>query len=422
MNNSRRRFIKQSGSAAIGATLLNGTVTQSSLGRILGNQTGSKPTLVVIYLRGGADALNVVIPYKEKKYAELRPTIALPGPDTKDENRAIPLDDTFALNPNLKGFAKLYEKGQCAPIICVGSPHPTRSHFSAQDYMERAAPGMPNVTTGWLNRYLEETKSENDPDLRSFVLQPQLPRSLRGTYPVVAMPRRLSDQTMEIYKDSYNNMTTKRKGSGQQLKGQILSTGKSTIANLKELNRLIGQDSGSGDSNYPKTPFGARMSNVAKIIKANKGTEVTALDYGGWDHHQNEGPINGALGTKLADLGDSITAFADDLGERMERVLVLVMSEFGRTVRENGNNGTDHGHGGAMFAIGRMISEKKTYGTWNGLEDPNLYKNRDLPVNTDFRSVFAESIHSLFGFDGIKAGLFPKYSRENQPLNFLRKV
>ena len=419
MNNSRRQFIRQSGSAVLGASVLSAAATQSVHGRT--KLKGPKPTLVAIYLRGGADALNVIVPYKDKRYSAVRPTIAVPGPDSKAEHRAIPVGDTFALNPNLKGLAALYEQGQCAPIVCAGSHHTTRSHFSAQDYMERAAPGMPSVTTGWLDRYLEATKTANDPALRAFVLQPLLPRSLRGPYPVVAMPRRSSDKTIDVYKDSYNRMTKKMGGPGRQLKDQILSAGKSTIVNLKELNRVIGAPDDS-KANYPGTPFGTQMKNIAKVIKANKGVEVTALDYRGWDHHQNEGPIDGTLGTKLADLGDSIKAFSDDLGDRMDRVLVLVMTEFGRTVRENGNNGTDHGHGGAMFAVGRMVADKKVYGTWSGLEDRHLYKNRDLPVHTDFRNIFAETLQRLFGFDGIKDGLLPKYTRANQPLNFLKQV
>jgi hypothetical protein len=163
------------------------------------------------------------------------------------------------------------------------------------------------------------------------------------------------------------------------------------------------------------------MRDIAKIIKANRGLEVTALDYGGWDHHINEGPADGELGRKLADVSGSLGAFVDDLGpELIQHVLVLVMSEFGRTVRENGNKGTDHGHGGFMLAVGGRLNGGNVYGKWTSLNENDLYERRDLPVHTDFRVAFAESLHGLFGFDGIKLGLFPEYTPESPPLGSCR--
>ncbi len=386
---------------------------------------GQKPTLVVIYLRGGADAVNVIVPYAEKLYRTKRPTIAIPGPDSKAEKRVIPLDDTFGLNPNLKGISQLYKQGKCAPIVCVGSNHNTRSHFSAQDYMERGAPGMANVRTGWLDRYLYATRKADDPTLRAFALQPQLPRSLRGDYPVLALPSNSSSGTMEIFRDLYGEMPgmTTRDGneSAQQTKLTIQQAGSKTITQIKALNKLLATPDAPGVK-YPATQFGGNLRRIAKVIKANKGLEVTALDYRGWDHHRSEGPVNGVLGTKLADLDGSLKAFADDLGDRMDKVQVLVMSEFGRTVKENGNKGTDHGHGGFMLAIGGMVRGGKVYGKWTGLDDSKLWRKRDLPVHTDFRNVFAETLQKTFGYDGIKAGLFPEYTRANPPLNILNQV
>jgi uncharacterized protein (DUF1501 family) len=188
---------------------------------------------------------------------------------------------------------------------------------------------------------------------------------------------------------------------------------------LAELNAILDQPQ-QGTAKYPQSTFGRQLRDIAKVIKANRGLEVTALDYGGWDHHINEGPIDGQLGKNLADVSASVGAFVNDLGPAaMEHVLILIMSEFGRTVKENGNRGTDHGHGGFMLAVGGRLNGKKVYGKWTGLEDNQLYQSRDLPVHTDFRDVFAETLKGVFKFDAIKAGLFPRYRPQTPPLDFI---
>ncbi len=413
---SRRAFVRRTGAVAAAAAWPPVAVDAAS-------ERDRPPTLVAVYLRGGTDALSTVVPYADARYPELRPNIHVPGPGD-GRRQGLALDSRFAFNPNMGSLHALYERGMCAPIVCAGSPHPTRSHFEAQDFMERAAPGMEQMRTGWLNRYLEETRGRDDPYLRAFCLQPSLPESLRGKYPVLARPDEDARRAMRIFRKLYG-MEGRRRGPGadilgRQAKRKIDAYGVETIERLRRLNYILEKMPSEGS--YPDSGFGRKMRDIAKIIKSGAGLEVTALDYGGWDDHKAENPVEGRMGRRLGDVSETIGAFAEDLGPRMNKVLVLLMSEFGREVEENKNRGTGHGHGGFMLAVGGMVNGPQVYGRFTGLEKERLYRGRDLPVHTDFRSVFAESLHALFGYDGIRQGLFPEYSRERPPVNFLRAV
>lgn len=420
MNSSRREFVQQAGVTALGAAALASAAPRMASAAPT-PPARQAPTLIAVYLRGGADMLGTVVPYGDKNYPKVHPTIAVPDPESKAARRALPLDDTFGFNPNMKALHALYEKGLCVPIVCVGSPHSTRSHFDAQDFMERGSPGQKMVTTGWLNRYLQATRTAGDANLRAVSLQSLLPRSLRGAFPVLAKPDQKAELALGMYSQLYRksgpgpSATT----SGQDTKKTIESLGARTIEQLSELTHVL-EKAPPPIAKYPESGFGRQMRDLAKIIKAKRGLEVTALDYSGWDHHINEGPIDGQLGKKVGDVSDSIGAFVDDLGPQlMKNVLVLVMSEFGRTVRENANHGTDHGHGGFMLAVGGRVNGKKVHGKWTGLEANKLYDQRDLPVHTDFRVVFAAALQGTFGFDGIKEGLFPEYTPDSPPLDLL---
>lgn len=427
METTRREFMQKAGTTVLAASALGTVATQLPLGaqqNPAAGTTRNNPTLVVVYLRGGADMLGVINPYGDKDYTRVHPTIAVPSSQT------LQMDNMFGLNPNMKSLFNMYQKGQFAPIVCAGSPHPTRSHFDAQDFMERGAPGNKNVTTGWLNRYLRETRSANDATLRAFSLQSLLPRSLRGPYPVLARPDQRADLAMSMYNRLYSPTMTKGKkkavevtgdmSSGKENKQIIESLGARTIEQLTELNQILDK-SPPAASTYPTSGFARQMRDIAKIIKAQRGLEVTALDIGGWDHHINEGPVGGQMGTKVADVSNTITAFYEDIGAQLGRkTVVMVMTEFGRTVRENANRGTDHGRGSFMLVVGGNVNGKKVYGRWTGLEDSKLVDRRDLPVHTDFRLVFAEVLKGTFGFDGIKAGIFPEYTAESQPLDLMK--
>lgn len=239
MTSTRREFLNQCAAGLAGASLLGG----------LGNHTSGAPRgrgaaqncLIAVYLRGGADALSMIVPYDDPHYQRLRPTIALPGPDASAEDqRTLPLDDRFSLNACLKQVHALYKSGHCAPIVAVGSPHPTRSHFDAQDFMERGAPGQKIVATGWLNRYLQATRSTRDANLRAVSLQPLLPRSLRGKYPVLARPSREASLAMEVYAQMY--LTEERQGgrsAAATAKQAVQQFGARTIEQLHELDAIL---------------------------------------------------------------------------------------------------------------------------------------------------------------------------------------
>jgi uncharacterized protein (DUF1501 family) len=359
--------------------------------------------LVVLYLRGGQDAINVVVPYGDKKYYEIRPTIAIPAKDGDDGPGVIALDSTFGLHPSLKALKPLWEAKKLAPVVNAGSPHDTRSHFDAQDFMEYAAPGMRTVKNGWLNRYLKGNapKKDNESELRAVAMQGLLPRALRGECPVLAVPEKHvlnNDKVMENFEGMY----------GGRPDDPVVEAGKDTIETLKKYKEITEKKSKDRRSAYPNGRFGQKLQDVASLIHAGAGLEVAAIDYGGWDHHANEGGNEGQLANMLTDVGGSLAAFANDLGSLLDSTLVLVMTEFGRTCRENGNTGTDHGHGGVMFLLGGAVKGGKVHGRWSGLEEKDLYQARDLPVTTDFRDVFAEVLRSHMKWDPSK-DFFPGY-------------
>jgi uncharacterized protein (DUF1501 family) len=403
-----------------------------------------RPTLVTIFLRGGADSLNAFVPYGDPNYYKYRPGI---GIGERGKNGApgitkIKNDEYWGLNPGLAGLLPLMLEGACVPIINVGSPHDTRSHFSAQDYMERGAPGNARVNNGWLNRYLEASKKPFDAPLRGLSAQALLPRALRGDYPVLAGDNHT--EHMELFADLYapqnmENMKA-REGAGptagsrldqrpnqnaeaKQLTADmtrdiITVSGTNAVSRIKALDKAASTPT---DANYPTSYLGHQLRTIAKVIKANVGLEVAQADYGGWDTHRAQGGAEGNHTKLLHELSACLLAFREDLGKRMDKVMVLVMSEFGRTVHENGSNGTDHGRGGFMIAMGNMINGGRFYGKHNGLED--LEHGRFQPVHTDYRNVFAESITHLFHFDPFQSQLFPGYKGDGSNfLNFTKQL
>lgn len=409
------------------------------------------PTLVCIYLRGGADSLNAVVPYGDPDYYNIRPTIAIPREDDGEDKGVIKLNRMFGLNPAMAPLHPLFEAGKVAPIFNVGSPHPTRSHFDAQDFMEYAAPGIRTITDGWLNRYLKKSsKGSGDSELRALAFQPLLPRSVRGEYPVLAVPDVNPDEALSAFSKLYEScnedvamqkarqraekaqmgqMGTERGvvGGGkseQENRHNIVVSGHNTIRTLRRL-RAITSGEASPGAQYPGSRFGGQMQRIARVVKARVGLEVAAVDVRGWDHHARQGSTDGVYHRMIGDVSSSLAAFAQDIGPLLDKTLVLVMSEFGRTARENGNNGSDHGHGGFMLAMGGMVKGKKIYGKWTGLSNSALYKGRDMPVHTDFRIVFAEVLKRVFKFDtldGKKNDFFPGYRPESAPLNFLEQL
>lgn len=448
MSPTRRQFLAGS-SAFMGAASLG--LSTKALAEALRSQ-GHPPTMVVIYLRGGADPLQTIVPAGDPQYFKVRPTIAIPArSDDPDNPGVIPVTNLFGLHPSLKPLHALYEQKKMAAIMCAGSTHPTRSHFDAQDFMERAAPGVKSVTEGWLNRYLSETASSKDRTLRAISMQPTLPRSLRGSYPVLAVPTGGAERAMSAFEQMYScddNAEAMRKNAEptpkpepapkvdgprvsttpevvdppkaeDKVNDKIVEAGQDSIQKLRHLKKVT---SGQPDAQYPNSSLARKLSQIAQVIKAGEGLEVAAVDYGGWDHHAYQGGSTGTMANMLGTLAEAIRAFNDDLGAHMDKTLVLVMSEFGRTVYENGSYGTDHGRGGFMLAVGGMVKGGGIYGKWTGLEKNNLYQKRDLPVHVDFRNVFAEALTSLYGFRTDKTDFFPDYKANERPVGYLTPI
>lgn len=368
---------------------------------------GKKKVLVTIFQRGAVDGLNMVVPHGDGEYYNLRRTIAIPSPGKTDG--AVDLDGNFGLHPSMKPLEALWKSKQLAVIHASGSPDNTRSHFDAQDYMESGTPGYKGTRDGWLNRAMQGTSGKDDSPFRAVAMTQQLPRALYGRAPSIAMTN-LADFTVKagIY-------TQELKGGfegvyQQNAKDSLGETGRETFEAVNFLKTANpSQYKPENGAVYPVTPLGRSLMQIAQLIKAGVGLEVAFAEAGGWDTHINQGGARGQLANLLRDFSGAIAAFATDLGKRMDDVVLLTMSEFGRTARENGSRGTDHGHGNAMLALGNAVNGGRVYGEWKGLKDDQLNEGRDLAVTTDFRDVFAEAASRHLGAQDL-AALFPKYS------------
>jgi uncharacterized protein (DUF1501 family) len=397
-------FLRRS---AYGAQLLSGAGT-------LGNARGK--VLICLFQRGAADALNMVVPHGERAYYSSRPLIAVPRPGTSGAApSALDLDGFFGLHPSLAPFKDLWSRGMLAPVHAVGSPSTSRSHFDAQDYMESATPDNKGTRDGWLNRYLatKGTCQECAPAaqassaaFRAVSMTSQTPRILDGPVPIVSM-------------NSLEEFSIRTTGTQAQRIEALYRTGKADVVHaaggeMFEAMRVLRsanpqQYVAQNGAEYPAGQFGMRLRQIAQLIKADVGLEIAFADVGGWDTHINQGAGTGQLATRLNEFGRSIAALVTDLGDRMADVVILTMSEFGRTVRQNGNGGTDHGHAGALFVVGGGVKGGKVHGKWPGLEREQLFEGRDLALTTDFRSVFAEVTAKHLGAAKLDA-IFPGYS------------
>jgi uncharacterized protein (DUF1501 family) len=373
---TRRSFLRTA-AITIGAV----GAAPSWLLRAAAQAENDRKILVAIFQRGAADGLNIVVPFFEPRYYELRPGIAIPTPGR--QNGGLDLDGRFALHPALQPLKPLWDGGQLAIVHATGSHDPSRSHFEAQDYMECGSPGV-TTEDGWLNRTLPPLRADASPVRAIAASGAQLPKTLRGSSGAIAvdnLPRfRVADaSTSELLERLYAASPDAR------LKAQ----GKATFDAVRFIESVRARQATSAPGVQYVGEFGQRLQQIAGLIKADVGVEVAFADIGGWDHHSNE---NGQLANLLRQFGGSLAAFARDLGDRMEDVVVVTMSEFGRTVKENGNAGTDHGHGNVMMVMGGGVRGGRIYGRWPGLEPEQLYEKRDLAVTTDFRDVLGEIV------------------------------
>jgi uncharacterized protein (DUF1501 family) len=408
---NRRFFLKSSGIAlaSVGAATLSPSFLTRTLAQT--GKNGRKRILVTIFQRGAMDGLNAVIPFGDETYYSLRPSIAISKPKPGEATSAIDLDGYFGLHPSLAAFKPIFDSGQLAIIHAVGSPDSTRSHFDAQDYMESGTPGVKSTTDGWVNRYLQTTANPKASPFRAVSMGANLPRTMQGKASAIAMT-------------SINDFALRAGGgaSGQALQGgfeamyqqtandALRGTGKETFDAVKLLKQVNPtQYQPTAGVIYPRGQFGDRMKQIAQLIKSNIGLEVAFTDIGGWDTHANQGAGQGQLANRLLEFSNGIAALYADLKDRDEEVVILTMTEFGRTARENGNRGTDHGHGSAMFLLGGSVNGGKVYGKWPGLKPHELNEQRDLAITTDFREVFAEIAQTHLGATNLNT-IFPGFS------------
>jgi uncharacterized protein (DUF1501 family) len=414
MSVNRRFFLKSGGLALASIGMMTAApsfLERAVMAEALGSATGGqRKTLIAIFQRGAVDGLNVVVPHGEKAYYDFRPTIAIPQPRAGGAEAAMDLDGFFGLHPALAPFKPLWDAKRLAIVDAVGSPDNTRSHFDAQDYMESATPGVKSTTDGWLNRYLQSQTNPQASPFRAVSLTQNMPRTLQGRASALAISN-LADFTIRAGASSASVQGGFESIYDQGVKDVLQGTGKETFEAVNFLKKVNpSQYQPENGAQYPRGAFGNSLLQIAQLIKAGVGLEIAFTDIGGWDTHVNEGSARGQLSLRLSEFGAGIGALVRDLGQqRMDDVVILTMSEFGRTARENGTRGTDHGHANAMFVIGNSVRGGKVYGEWPGLKTDQLYEGRDLALTTDFRDVFGEVVQKHLGNTNLRA-VFPGYT------------
>ncbi len=396
---TRRLFVRSSAMA-----MLSMGFAPPFLARAAQSPTLGRRLLVVVFQRGAADGLNMVVPHGDADYYRLRPTIAVARPGSGPA-AALDLDGRFGLHPSLAPLKPYWDNETLAIVHACGSPDPTRSHFDAQDYMESATPGVKSTRDGWLNRYLDTTPQVTRNPLRGVALARRLPRSLQGPAPTLAV-------------GSLDGFVV-RGGAGESFEAAYRKAADTVLAQtsteafdaMRTLQRAAARPDQLQGGAYPRSPLGQALREIATIAKADVGLEVAFAETTNWDHHVNQGGSVGLLASRLDDLARALAALVDDLGARMSQTIVLTMSEFGRRAAENGTGGTDHGHGNAMFIIGRPVRGGRVHGHWPGLESTALFEGRDLAVTTDFRDVFSAIARAHLGADRMAlARIFPGFT------------
>jgi len=409
---SRRVFMKNGGLA-----LLSLGFAPAFLSRTVEAATATRrKILITIFQRGAVDGLNMCVPFGEREYYASRPSIAIPRPN--DPQGAVDLDGFFGLHPRLAPLKPLWDAHQLAIVHASGSPDGTRSHFDAQDYMESGTPGVKSTQDGWLNRYLHAREHADATPFRAVALAPNLPRTLQGIEPALAIGQigqfgirggQATDMLQASFESEYAAAADK----------VLNRTGNEAFDAIKMLKSADpSKYQPENGAEYPRSAFGDALRQIAQLVKADVGLEVAFAELGGWDTHVNQGNAVGQLAQRLDDFSRGIAALARDLGDRMGDTVILTMSEFGRAVAENGNRGTDHGHGNAMFIVGgQNVRGGKVYGRWPGLAREQRYDGRDLAVTTDFRAVFAEIVRGHLGVTDTRT-IFPGFS-DNARLGFI---
>ena len=392
---TRRAALRLAGALGLSHSVLGGVV--------LGRQEGAaerRPTLVTVFLRGGLDGLNLIVPHGEEAYYRLRPQLAIPRP--AGDGTAVDLDGFFGLHPAAAAWKPWFDSGAAAAVHAVGTASNTRSHFEEQDRWETAVEGATLEATGWLNRYLATTGGPGP--VRALALGDSLPRALRGDVTTLAL-RGLSDlvprgsgrgleRTLDALERAYGS------GDGADARGLLGREGRASLEALAEL-REVARNPPETRVAHPETELGRRARELGRLLRADVGLEVVQLDVGGWDTHQYQGGVQGAYANNVRQLADALAALLRDLQDVRDDVLVLVLSEFGRTAAQNGTGGTDHGWGNCVVALGAPLTRTNSLragpvvGDWPGLERDQLNQGRDLAHTSDFRGLYAEALRFL---------------------------
>ncbi|HLZ44828.1 MAG TPA: DUF1501 domain-containing protein [Gemmatimonadales bacterium] len=406
MTISRRVFVKAGGLALVSLGLDPLFLARAAFAAAPrpGSPT-TRPILVCLFQRGAVDGLNMIVPHGERTYYDDRPRIAIPATDVVD------LDGHFGLHPGLASLKELWDNKSLAAIHAIGSPDSTRSHFDAQDYMESGTPGVKSTADGWVNRYCQHDREHADTPFRAVGFGPQLPRILAGSAPSLAIDD-LQAFGIRAPQDAARDRLTRAfeelyEGAGTGLLASSSQEGFEAVQLLKRANPMQYRPEHGAD--YPPGRLGKTLLEIAQLIKADVGLEIAFADCSGWDTHVNQGSSDGQLAARLKELGLALAAFNRDLGDRMRNVVLLTMSEFGRTIRENGNSGTDHGHATAMLVLGGPVNGGRVLGRWPGLAMEQRFEGRDVAVTTDFRDLFGEILARHLGATDLSA-VFPGFS------------
>lgn len=414
MRITRRGFMKGGALALVGTSSIPSFLTRSIMAEMTSAAANQKK-LVVLFQRGAADGLNIVVPYREKNYYAMRPSIAI------REEQVLDLDGFFGLHPAMASFKPLYEQGHLAIIHAAGSPDTTRSHFDAQDYMESGTPGLKATQDGWLNRALQAEALRGKPSaFRAVALGTQVPRTLQGKLPAIAV-NNLNDFSVGGKGPTTSPISNAFQAMYDESSDAVLhGTGQETFEAVRMLKAADpAHYQPAAGVVYPNTPFGNSLKQIAQLMKANLGVEAAFSDIGGWDTHQNQGNVNGQLANRLKEFSETIAAFWKDMGTDSENITLVTMSEFGRTARQNGTGGTDHGHANVMFVLGGNVKGGKVYGKWPGLADEQLNEGRDLAVTTDFRRVLGEAAYKTLGARNLNTVFPGSQVQPGQFLNFI---
>jgi uncharacterized protein (DUF1501 family) len=413
----RRAFMK-SGALALFAAGIGGVpafIARAADSRKILSPYKKNKVLVCIFQRGAMDGLMAVSPYTDPNLKALRPTLYMSPAET--EGKMIDLDGRFGLHPGLDAFTPFFRDGRMAIVHGVGSPNTTRSHFDAQDYMESGTPFSKSTGSGWLNRAVGLLGHDGTP-FRAVSLTSSLPRSLYGDNESLAI-NNLQEFAIQMRGNPFaSNLASKSfEQLYDQTSSQILNkTGKESFDAMKMLNvNNIKNYQPANGVVYPNSALGNSLKQIATLIKMEVGMEVAFAESGGWDTHFNQGAANGALARNLKDFSDSIAAFWKDMDAHQDDVTVMTMTEFGRTAHQNGTGGTDHGRASCLFVLGNDVQGGKVYNNMKTLAKEDLEDGRDLPVSTDFRSVFSSVANGHLKINDNNK-LFPTWDGRSLPL------